>query len=203
MKQPLVQTESAMQNNLITAVSSTADVDMTTSSLSPESGASDLLLQILEAPLVANPPSPAEIITGHLQGIDDEGRVLFLPEQSNANLVPVSIGVAIPDGVLIPAARKLQRALVVRTTDNPPRLVLIGLVRERVESGARDAAPGQLEVKVDGETLRLTADREIELRCGNASLVLRQSGRVILKGTHVVTSSTGPLKVKGATVEIN
>lgn len=203
MKQPLVRTESAMQNNLVSPVSSAADVDMTTASSSTESGASELLRQILDAPVAADRPCPAEIITGHLQGIDGEGRVLFLPEQSNATPVPVSIGVAIPDGTLIPAARKLQRALVVRTTDNPSRLVLIGLVRERVESGARDAAPGQLEVKVDGETLRLTAEREIELRCGNASLILRQSGRVILKGTHVVTSSTGPLKVKGATVEIN
>jgi hypothetical protein len=167
------------------------------------SEATELLRQMLNGPVTGAPSTPAQVVTGHLQGIDDEGRVLFVPEQGGGAPVPVSIGIAISDGALIPAARNQQRALAVRTSENPPLLVLIGLVRERVASTARDAAPGQLEVKVDGETLRLTAEREIELRCGNASLTLRQSGRVILKGTHVVTSSRGPLKIKGATVEIN
>jgi hypothetical protein len=165
--------------------------------------AADVLRRMLDAPLSAKRSPTGQIVTGHLQGIDDEGRILFMAEQGDGVPVPVAIGVAISDGVLVPAARNRQRALVVRTDDTPSRWVLIGLVRERVSSAARDAAPGELEVKVDGETLRLTAEREIELRCGNASLILRQSGRVILKGTHVVTSSRGPLKVKGATVEIN
>lgn len=165
--------------------------------------ASELLRQILNAPVAAPKPESAQVITGHLAGIDDEGRVLFVSEQGGGAAFPVAIGVAISDGVLVPAARNQQRALVVRTSETPPRFILIGLVRERVAAVARDAAPGQLEVKLDGETLRLTADREIELRCGNASLVLRQSGRVELKGTHVVTSSRGPMKIKGGTVEIN
>jgi hypothetical protein len=164
---------------------------------------SDLLRRILDAPLSTKSSPSSQIVTGHLEGIDDEGRILFVAEQGDGVPVPVAIGVPISDGVLIPAARNRQRALVVRTDESPPNWVLIGLVRERVSSTARDAAPGELEVKMDGETLRLTAEREIELRCGNASLILRQSGRVILKGTHVVTSSRGPLKVKGATVEIN
>ncbi len=144
-----------------------------------------------------------QVITGHLQGIDDEGRILFLAEKGAGSPVPVSIGIALSDGVLVPAARNQQRALVIGTNEDPPKLVLVGLLRERVSAAARDAGPGRLEVKIDGETLRFTADREIELRCGNASLVLRQSGRVILKGTYLETSSRGPLKIKGATVEIN
>jgi hypothetical protein len=163
----------------------------------------ELLRQILNGPVSGTRAESAQVITGHLQGVDDEGRVWFLPEQGGGDPVAVAIGVAISDGVLIPAARNRQRALVVRTSETPSRLILIGLVRERVSSAARDAGPGQLEVKMDGETLRLTAEREIELRCGNASLVLRQSGRVVLKGTYLVTSSRGPLKIKGATVEIN
>ena len=192
-----------MKTKLSTPPSSSLDARQTTPAAPPETDATELMRQMLDAPVAAAKAQSAQIITGHLQGIDDEGRVLFLEEQGGGSPVPVSIGIAISDGVLIPAARNQQRALVVRTSEAPPRLVLIGLLRERVAAAARDAAPGQLEVKVDGETLRLTAEREIELRCGNASLVLRQSGRVILKGTYLVTSSRGPLKIKGATVEIN
>jgi hypothetical protein len=188
-----------MKNKLSSAPAAPLELPLA----APETEAASLLHQMLDAPVNAARSSSAQVITGHLHGIDDEGRVLFMAEQIGESPVPVSIGMAISDGVLIPAARNQQRALVVRTNDEPARLVLIGLVRERVAAAARDAVPGQLEVRMDGETLRLSAEREIELRCGNASLILRQSGRVILKGTHVVTSSRGPIKVKGATVEIN
>jgi hypothetical protein len=168
-----------------------------------ENETGELFRQLLSATPSARPLDSGPILTGHLQGIDDEGRVLFAPENHEGPPIPVAIGLTLSDGALVPAARNQQRALVVRTNDNPPRLVLIGLVRERVSTSARDAAPGQLELKMDGETLRLSAQHEIELKCGNASLILRQSGRVILKGTHVVTTSTGPVKVKGATIDLN
>lgn len=158
---------------------------------------------LLGAPSGAANPASARVITGHLEGLDPEGRLLFVAEPGGAPALPVTIGVALSDGVLVRAARNQRRALVIRTSEAPPRLVLIGLLRERVTAAARDAAPGQLEVEVDGETVRLTAEHEIELRCGQASILLRRSGRVILRGTHVVTSSTGPLKIKGATVDIN
>lgn len=192
-----------MPKNISQLTSSSIEGRSRTLSEATTGDAAELLRQILDGPLSGARAETAQVITGHLRGVDDEGRILFEPEQSGGGPVPVAIGAAISDGVLIPAARNQQRALVVRTSENPSRLILIALVRERVSAAARDAAPGQLEVKVDGETLRLTADHEIELRCGKASLILRQSGRVILKGTHVVTSSRGPLKVKGATVEIN
>ena len=66
-----------------------------------------------------------------------------------------------------------------------------------------DALPGELEVRVDGETLRLTAESSIELRCGKARLVLRRDGRVTLEGAHIVSASTGPQRIKGATIALN
>ncbi|MBE0543996.1 MAG: hypothetical protein IH623_21850 [Verrucomicrobia bacterium] len=158
---------------------------------------------MFESPVGGNNREMAQIITGHLDGIDEEGRILFVAEPGVGPAEPVIIGTALSDGVLVPAARNHQRALAVRTNESPSRLVLISLLRERIAASAREAAAGQLEVTVEGETVRLTAGHEIELKCGNASIVLRQSGRVILKGTHVVTSSSGPVRIKGATVDIN
>lgn len=159
--------------------------------------------RMFESPVGGNNRQMAQIITGHLDGIDEEGRILFVAEPGVGPAEPVIIGTALPDGVLVPAARNHQRALAVRTNECPSRLVLISLLRERIAASAREAAAGQLEVTVEGEAVRLTAGHEIELKCGNASIVLRQSGRVILKGTHVVTSSSGPVRIKGATVDIN
>ncbi len=147
--------------------------------------------------------TPTRSLSGHLHGIDEEGRVLFRAEGSAQTPVPVAIGLAISDGALAKAARLGQRALVVLTDDPAPRWVLVGLVRERVGAAARDARPGELEVRVDGETLRLSAERQIELRCGKSSLLLRHDGRVVLSGNYVVSASRGPMKIKGATIALN
>jgi hypothetical protein len=142
-------------------------------------------------------------VTGHLAGIDAEGRLLFRPEDSPDSVFPVAIGVEISDGVLVKAARKNRRALALRTGDMVPRWVLVGLVRERISSSARDARPGKLEVRVEGESVHLSADHDLTLSCGSASLTLRYDGKVVLSGTHVVSTSHGPNRIKGASVAIN
>jgi hypothetical protein len=143
------------------------------------------------------------VVSGHLVGVDGEGRLQFVPEGSVGGPVPVAIGIELSDGALVKAARMQRRALVVRTADANPRWVLIGLVRERVGVKARDARPGQLEVTLDGETLRLSAERNLELRCGAASLLLRKDGKVVITGTNVVSSSRGQNRIRGATISLN
>ena len=145
----------------------------------------------------------AEAVTGHLTGIDDEGRLLFRPEGSTGDPIAISIGMPASDGALVKAARQQQRALVVRTANTPARFVLIGLVRERLSTQAVTARPGQLEVAMDGETLRLTAERDIVLKCGEASLTLRKDGKIVLSGTNVLTASRGPNRIKGASIALN
>jgi hypothetical protein len=143
-----------------------------------------------------------DAITGHLDGIDEEGRILFLVEGEEKS-VPVAIGLDLADDALVRAASVGHRGLVIRTNEARPRLVLVGLVRERVSSAAREAGISQVMATLDGDTVALKADTQIELRCGKARITLHKDGRVEVSGTHVVNRSRGPMKLKGATVEIN
>ncbi len=143
-----------------------------------------------------------EALTGHLDGIDEEGRLLFRVEGEDRS-VPVSIGVDLPDDTLVQAAVVGRRGLVIRTSEARPRLVLIGLVRERVSSRARDRGGLEIQAKLDGETVQLSARKEIELKCGKARITLHESGRIEVSGTYILNRSRGPVKLKGATVEIN
>jgi hypothetical protein len=143
--------------------------------------------------------SAIRVLTGHLDGIDDEGRVLFRADGSDAS-VPVVIGIEISDGAMVKAARLSRRAFVLAAEDT---LILAGLLRERVAGTSRDALPGELEVRLEGETLRLSAEREIELRCGRSRITLHRDGRVSISGSHLLHSSTGPIRVKGATIALN
>lgn len=77
------------------------------------------------------------------------------------------------------------------------RPLLIGVVRPPCP-----ASP-TLNVKMDGQTLALTAEQEICLRCGEASITLTRAGKVIIKGAYLLSRSSGPNRVQGGSVLLN
>lgn len=60
-----------------------------------------------------------------------------------------------------------------------------------------------LDADVDGRRVRIAAKDEIVLRCGEASITLRRNGKVVVRGTHVETYSSGTNRIKGGQVKIN
>ena len=63
--------------------------------------------------------------------------------------------------------------------------------------------PSVVEADVDGKRVRITAQDEIVLQCGSASVTLRRNGRVIIRGTYVESRSDGTNRIKGGQVQIN
>ena len=74
---------------------------------------------------------------------------------------------------------------------------------------APDAAPGPAltrrgqTVTVDGERVVLNGAKQVELRCGEASIVLTAAGKILIRGTYVLSRSSGANRIKGAFVDIN
>ncbi|QEF98460.1 hypothetical protein Mal15_25120 [Stieleria maiorica] len=56
---------------------------------------------------------------------------------------------------------------------------------------------------VDHQRLVLSADREIVLQCGKASITLTRSGKVLIRGAYVSSRSSGANRIKGGSVQIN
>ena len=66
------------------------------------------------------------------------------------------------------------------------------------------AVPAALvSVQADDDRFVLSAEREIVLRCGDASITLTRAGKVLIKGTYILSRSSGYNKIKGAAVDIN
>ncbi len=63
--------------------------------------------------------------------------------------------------------------------------------------------PQPVAVEADGERHLIQAEREIVLRCGDASITLTRAGKVIIKGHYILSRSTGYNKIKGAAIDIN
>jgi hypothetical protein len=87
------------------------------------------------------------------------------------------------------------RVIIAFEKGNTRRPVIIGRLVEQ------PAAPSS--INLDGERLVLKAEREIELRCGEASILLTRAGKVLIRGAHIVSRSRGANKVKGAFIELN
>ncbi len=83
--------------------------------------------------------------------------------------------------------------------------IVLGILHEPLVALIEEQDGGQLdrEAEIDGERVLLTAEKEIVLKCGEASITLRRDGKVLIRGTHLLSRSSGPNRVKGASVQIN
>ncbi|MCU7917464.1 MAG: hypothetical protein KZQ95_03795 [Candidatus Thiodiazotropha sp. (ex Epidulcina cf. delphinae)] len=56
---------------------------------------------------------------------------------------------------------------------------------------------------LDGDRMVLSADKEIVLKCGKASITLTRTGKIILRGAYLLSRSSGVNRIKGGSVQIN
>jgi hypothetical protein len=81
---------------------------------------------------------------------------------------------------------------------DPSRPIVVGLLQPTGRSEKQRA-----EIIVDGGRTTLSAEHEIVLRCGDASITLTRAGKVLIRGTYVVSRSSGVNMIKGAIVHVN
>ncbi|MGY4817771.1 DUF6484 domain-containing protein [Pseudomonas chlororaphis subsp. piscium] len=89
-----------------------------------------------------------------------------------------------------------QVALMFEAGD-PSRPLVIGRIQRLPETTVPAIA------HLDGERLEFTAEREIVLRCGKASITLTRAGKVIIQGAYLSSRSSGVNRIKGGSVQIN
>jgi hypothetical protein len=108
-------------------------------------------------------------------------------------------------GTTVPLLRQHIGSTVVVLFDQGDvrRPIIVGVLQKQ-HSALIAAVPEPLvSAQVDDQRVVLTAEREIVLRCGEASITLTRAGKVLIRGSYVLTSSSGYNKIKGAAVDIN
>lgn len=84
------------------------------------------------------------------------------------------------------------------------RPIVIGVLQNSLSGLTAAPVPEALvTAQVDDQKVILQAEREIVLKCGDASITLTRAGKVLIKGTYVLSRSSGYNKIKGAAVDIN
>ena len=89
-------------------------------------------------------------------------------------------------------------AVLVATSVGGGNGVIVGLLDEPIET--TDSSIVATDVP---DTLLLEATEELTLRVGDGSITIRKDGKILIKGTDLVSSAKRMNRVKGGAVAIN
>lgn len=131
---------------------------------------------------------------------DDGPQVQFQPDGPS---ITARLAVPVTRERLDAAIAQCQQVVLLFEHGDRTRPIIVGFL----ETTPGPAQPAQsapvVEADVDGKRVRVTAQDEIVLQCGSASITLRRNGRVIIRGTYVESRSDGTNRIKGGQVQIN
>ena len=101
-----------------------------------------------------------------------------------------------------------SRVLLVFEEGDESRPIIVGFVRDSllpapVREEIRFDTGAERGVVIDGERIVFEAEQEVLFRCGKSSIVMRQDGKVVVRGTDVLSRSSGSNRVKGASIKFN
>lgn len=135
--------------------------------------------------------------TGQLVAIESEGPLVDYAGNPHGPLrARTTIGAAGAPGFDVGAD-----LLLVFEEERSDRPIVVGVLVVPQRNAEAEAL--RVNALVDGERVVLEGRAEIVLRCGQASITLRQNGRVVIQGTYVETRSRGVNRIKGGSVQIN
>lgn len=150
----------------------------------------------------------AEHQIGEIVKIDAEGRAHVRVAGSDESILARSVldaGARIGD-----SPEQLIGAPVLLLFENgdPALPIIVGLIRDTLRPDPSVAefkldASKSRDVLVDGRRLVLDAQQEILLRCGKSTILLQRDGKVLVRGAHLVSRSSGPNKIKGGSISLN
>ncbi len=55
----------------------------------------------------------------------------------------------------------------------------------------------------DGDLVRVTAQEQLELRCGKASIIMKKDGHITIRGTYLVSHASAANRIRGGSVNLN
>jgi hypothetical protein len=94
-----------------------------------------------------------------------------------------------------------REAVLLFEDGDPARPILLGLIQPPFDGAGGKTM--RIDITVDGQRLTLCAEDEIVLRCGEASITLTKAGKVLIRGTYLLSRSSGPNRIKGGSVHLN
>ena len=151
----------------------------------------------------AVPPTPGRVIIGTLRAIP-------IGAEPGVAEVPGLGCVAVAHSLASLTAAHIGEGVALSVLDGGMALVL-GLLWQANAATGKSAEPqlsdapasDGLAVTIDGHREVIEAAQELELRCGDACIVLTADGRIQLRGTYITSHATATQRIIGGSVLVN
>jgi hypothetical protein len=149
----------------------------------------------------AMPRNANGIATGSLAGLADDGTPLVSIAAWGLNSIPARTLAPVE------AARIGEAVALGFESGDPLRPLILGFMLAPAAPPAlpviqHEPAPA-MDALIDGERVVLYAEQEIELRCGDAALILSADGRIQLRGTYITSHASATQRILGGSVNVN
>ena len=157
--------------------------------------------------------APGEIVIGSLANINEQGQPLVKYHNGDDSVSYV----AMTTQALTKKQIGRQVAILFANGD-PESPVIMGLIHSPLQDMLESFSVSQGtnseevelrpehnvdDVQVDGERIVLKGKKEIVLKCGEASITLTRSGKVLIRGKYLLNRSSGVNRIMGGSVQVN
>ncbi len=147
------------------------------------------------------------VCVGHIIQITDEGQPLVDFRGNEVGLVPARSIIDEPFKCDSHSVVGIPVLLVFENGD-PTLPIIVGFIRDTFVHPAPSEEVSfpierPLDISVDDRKMLIEAKEEILLRCGKSSMTVKKDGKILLKGTQILSRASGTNKIKGASVRIN
>ncbi|MFV8749020.1 DUF6484 domain-containing protein [Nannocystaceae bacterium ST9] len=79
--------------------------------------------------------------------------------------------------------------------------VIIGILQPGQASPKKTTRTKKLVL--EGREVVIGADSELTLRCGKSSITLTKTGKIVLRGTHLVSRASSVNRIRGGVIQLN
>lgn len=149
----------------------------------------------VEPPL---PPRVEGIVIGRIVGLDANGAPLVVFPGTPEEGLPARAMVA-----FVEADVGREVALMFEGADRDKPVVMGLMFQSQAPRKPPVFSRSGARATVDGERLVFSAEREIVLQCGEASITLTRAGKVLIRGAYLSSRSSGTNRIQGGSVQIN
>ncbi len=178
---------------------------------------SDTAQKQQETPTPFSTISPGEIVIGTLVEVDEQGQPVVdfsgnpsgqpLKAMTTLALTQTHIGRQV---ALLFANGDMKEPVIMGMIHSPLQAMLENFTQVQVEDesdlpdGTKQESGFEIDdVLIDGKKITFEAKEQIVLKCGESSITLTQSGKILIRGKYLLSRSTGVNRIMGGSVKVN
>ncbi len=165
-----------------------------------------------------NQLAPGEVVIGEILGLSAAAEPLVSFPQINGNkpvvamsTLPINAEQVGRRVALLFAAGDLDQPLIIGLIHSPLQDLIDEFEATSTHSNDQHVTQSSqvaetdtsIEASIDGKKVVIEGQDEVVLKCGEASITLKKSGKVIIRGKYLLNRSTGVNRILGGSVQIN